>query len=186
MPEWLYVCMTLAVAVTSGWVLVEGLAVPSGEVAVKGWYMDCLPVRFRRYVGAAARWSGQYLPYLYITFKHKCFKGPPDSPHTCDLPGHSCVRKIVSYFRIYGRRKHRTIHRAAQVGLQQLKTWECWSLKDAPKQLRERYDGLIYTEANRHVCVFCGGRKKAVTCRVKDASQAYEQTLPGEAIFALA
>ena len=147
--------------------------------------MDWLPSRFRRFVGQAARWEGEFLPYLYVNIKARCYKGPAEAPHTCSVPGHSCCRKVVSYYRMYARRMNRRIHRGCQVNLEKLPSWELWSLATAPAELRRRYDLLTYSSSFRHRCVICGGRKSAVTVLVKDAGQAYEQTLPYFAVWSM-
>ena len=132
-PADLYVCMAYVAALQAGWTLLQGVDLTAAEYAARAYYLDSLPVRFRRFVGKVARWHGQFIPYLYINFKAKCFKGPIFAPHTCTTPGHSCTRKVVSYFRMYGRRLNRQIHRGCQVNLEQLPTWELWSLRTAPK-----------------------------------------------------
>ena len=63
------------------------------EFATRGWYMDGLPPRFRKYVGKAARWGGRFVAYLYVNFKAECFKGPPGSPKRAPPRGTAALEK---------------------------------------------------------------------------------------------
>ena len=80
---------------------------------------------------------------------------------------------------------NRRIHRGCQVNLEKLPSWELWSLATAPAELRRRYDLLTYSSDFRQRCVICGGRESVVLSLVKDAGQAYEQTLPHFAVWSL-
>ncbi len=53
-----------------------------------------LPARFR-YMAAPHRWAGFGLNYLYMNLKAKCFEH--GRGRTCQKPGHSCLRKVVSW-----------------------------------------------------------------------------------------
>ena len=92
------------------------------------------------------------------------------------------MRKVVSYFKIWGRKVNRIFHRAAQVVLMTLPSWAIWSLSDAPRQLRRNSDRLLYRKENKRVCICCGGPKKPGTTTTMDAGQAYEQTELSDAV----
>lgn len=64
----------------------------------------------------------------------------------------------------------------AQTILQVLPGWELWTLRDAPKELREVHKKLRYEEKYRRVCVCCGKSKPPGVTATLDAGQAYEQT----------
>lgn len=68
-----YTATVLAAALSSGWALMKGVDLDTAEFAAKGWYLDGLPVGFRRFVGQAVRGGSRIIPYLYSNFKAKCF-----------------------------------------------------------------------------------------------------------------
>ena len=49
-----YLCITLVSACQAGWTRLIDVDVTGAEYAVRGHYMDWLPLRFRRFVGQAA------------------------------------------------------------------------------------------------------------------------------------
>ena len=104
---------------------------------------------------------------------------------SCTQKGHSCGRKVVSFYRIWGRKLNRIWHRGAQTILQQLPGWEIWTLRDAPKIIRLRESKLVYVQKYRRRCIVCGKKKKAGTSTVCDAGQAYEQTMVKYAVISL-
>ena len=139
-------------------------------------------------------WSGGFLPYYYCTVKLECYGGTEahsgsdgrHKTHTCEKEGHSCMRKVVSYFHIYGRRQNRIFHRAAQQILMRVPGWESWTLRDAPAALREAERKLAYREEFRTRCAACGKKKPPGVTSTLDAGQAYEQTDLTAAVDALA
>ena len=172
------VFMSLLVA---KWVLLGNLTVKVAEYAVRQHYIDELPPRMARFLPKILSWKGSLLPYIYNTIKWKCFKGEASHPKSCTKEGHSCTRKIVSYFNTWGRDINRIYHRGAQRILEELPTHELWALKDGPRTLRRKFDRLVYLPAFENTCIFCGCKKQKATGVVQDAGQAYEQTLIGEA-----
>ena len=153
----------------AGWTILEGVNLAEAEFATRGWYMDGLPPRFRRYVGKAAHWGGRLVAYLHINFKAKCFKGPPESPKTCTTPGHSCVRKVVSYFRTFKHRENRWIHRATQTNLVATEPSEIQDLDNAPDTLRARCNDLVFEGKLRHRFIFCEKYREPVSVSGNDA-----------------
>ena len=80
--------------------------------------------------------SGVNIPYIYFTVKYRCFQGasqevctdhvPPKVPgdlgaklpsHSCVKPCHSCLRNIVSFIKVLGRKTFKKIGRAFIFGL---------------------------------------------------------------------
>ncbi|OLP76138.1 hypothetical protein AK812_SmicGene43967 [Symbiodinium microadriaticum] len=79
--------------------------------------------------------ASSVLPYTYVTIKSKCWhKGI----RLCTKPGHSCVRKIVSYARWPRRQLWRSLHRAWESILKHFgDTCDAWSLDDAARKLQQ-------------------------------------------------
>ena len=57
-------------------------------------HRELLPRRFA-YMASAHRWAGFGLNYMYMNLKAKCFTHL--GGRTCKKPGHSCLRKVVSW-----------------------------------------------------------------------------------------
>ena len=57
-------------------------------------HRELLPRRFA-YMASAHRWAGFGLNYMYMNLKAKCFTHRQG--RTCEKPGHSCLRKVVSW-----------------------------------------------------------------------------------------
>lgn len=178
-----YFALCVWMALVASWSYHPLWDLAASEFLVRKFWAVHLPPRFRRYVGVGLRWGGKFIPYFYCTVKLKCFGGAPSPDgipgvgiHTCAEPGHSYLRKVVSYFRIWGRPLNHLIHRAAQVMLMPRPTWDVWSLSDAPKLLNERYEKLAWDPKYVHRCACCGRPKKPATSVTLDASHAYEQT----------
>lgn len=121
------------------------------------------------------------IPYLYVSVKRKCYRGPKTRRRTRVKVDHSCTRKIVSFVAMYGRKRNKRFHRAGQCFLEKTPSWEVWSMKLAPEHLHKGFARLRYDERFRHVCIVCGGRKKPVSSSVCDLPQAYEQIEPPQA-----
>ena len=94
------------------------------------------------------------MPYMYNFLKAKCYQGggPDEALWSCQKAGHSCARKVTSFWRIPGRKRWKLIGR----GLLEIKSadggsWEVFSMNDVPEVLRRRVRGLR-RPANPHVC----------------------------------
>ena len=88
-------------------------------------------------------WTGN-VPYMYITIKAKCWTMTGDvCQHTCEKPGHACVRKICSWIRHPYRNWLRRVGRAARVLLLSLRFGDAVpNLKRAAPCLLERVGRL--------------------------------------------
>ena len=79
--------------------------------------------------------ASSVLPYTYVTIKSKCWH---NGIRLCTKPGHSCVRKIVSYARWPRRPLWRSLHRAWESILKHFgDTCDAWSLDDAARKLQQ-------------------------------------------------
>ncbi|CAE7774416.1 unnamed protein product [Symbiodinium necroappetens] len=118
---------------------------------------------------------GWFLPYMYGTVKAKCFGSGPDAgKHVCNKPGHSCLRRIVSYATWKARRSWRAAGRALSFIAQSvLLTDEVPSLKQARPFMAE---GLERLQPCRevHVCDRCHGPCEGLQGIVADAGQFFE------------
>ena len=157
---------------TAHWIWIRDVTPNGAEFVVRGYYSDELPPRVRRRIGKVMKNKGRFVPYAYCNIKSKCHAGPVSHPRSCTKPGHSCTRKVVSYYRMPFRRENRMVHRAAQVILERLPSHELWALKNGPRTLREKCDPLKYLKCYERKYIFCEGPKRKVTSLVTDASQA--------------
>ena len=102
-----------------------------------------------------------HLPYGYGTVKAKCFKGSFATgwQHSCEKPGHSCFRKIVSWGRCEAsvRRIFRQVSRAATIlVVKYCLGWETLSLKSSIVDLRRRIDKPLLQKATKLSHFFVG------------------------------
>ena len=128
LPKQVYQGIVLVAVATAQWTLALGVSPKTCEYAMRGYLADHAIPRLRRSIGALMRAKEAITPYLYCSFKLKCWAGEGPSRRTCTKPGHSCTRKIVSFIHLPGRRLNKRFHRAAQTLLQELPTWELLSL----------------------------------------------------------
>ena len=111
-----------------------------------GWCTQLLltfvPQSLNRLMGI--RHGGWFLPYMYTSMKAKCFgSGETAGYRTCKKPGHSCVRRIVSYAGWRARSSWRAAGRALKFVVQQVAgTDEIQSLKDARTAMEYRINRL--------------------------------------------
>ena len=101
-PAPLFCALAVWTALVAGWTLYPDISPSQAEFAVRGFWADNVPMRMRRFIGTVMAHPGTMIPYFYITVKLKCFAGSGSQLHTCTKQGHSCCRKVVSYFRIVG------------------------------------------------------------------------------------
>ena len=111
------------------------------------------------------------LPYAYAMIKAKCFT---PQGRTCLSPGHSCIRKVISFATWPKKSRWRMISRGLQIALQRgLTCWQVWTMRDAPATLRKRMSMLTRPE-DAFVCCRCGCKKAAVEATAHDAGQFFE------------
>ena len=104
--------------------------------------LSFIPHSLHRQMGIRAHhW---YLPYVYTSLKAKCFgTGDAAGHRTCQKPGHSCVRRIVSYSTWRARRAWRAVGRALSfVVIKSTSTDEINSLKEARPVMDARLERL--------------------------------------------
>jgi len=137
MPESLYLrwMAALLVADPVHWTHVDCTV---GEVRrlFRLLHWELMPVRLR-YMALPARWAGFGLNYMYMNLKAKCFGDGVG--RVCTKPGHSCMRKVVSWRSHPAVDYYRWLARAVQV---LVKSWgrayEVTSLKTAAAELRRK------------------------------------------------
>ena len=95
---------------------------------------------------------------------------------TCDRPGHSCFRNIVSFVALPGRKIFKSVGRALRTVFEVC--WSSWCFKDQARsgvELSERYNKTKNRPANEVRC--CAKCKKPMATpggTTADAGQAYE------------
>ena len=92
--------------------------------------------------------------------------------------GHSCVRKIASYFAWPAKQVWRSAHRALETIVKHFgATSHAWSLADASLQLRQ---GMRRLRSSG--CCRCGNSFSGTAGRVADAGQCFEMIQAQEAV----
>ena len=83
-------------------------------------------------------WTGSIVPHAFYTIKSKCHdQSAMRRGRTCQKPGHSCKRKIISWWHHPARPKLRAAGRAAAARIECLRvSWECTSMKNSCSDLR--------------------------------------------------
>ena len=116
---------------------------------------------------------GSFAPYMYPFVKAKCYA--ESGGHICKKLGHSCFRKVVSFYAIPWRKAWRLASRALQILV--ISTgggFSVWRLKDIIPQFKAGFAGLRPAD-EPHQCIHCQGVKYHTTMLVADAAQMYEQ-----------
>ena len=125
---------------------------------------------------------GSFAPYMYPFVKAKCYA--QSGGHTCKKVGHSCFRKVVSFYKIPWRKAWRFASRALQILVISTGAgFSVWRLKDVIPQFKV---GLARLRAadKPHQCIHCQGMKNHTTMLIADAAQMYEQVSPTRVIQA--
>ena len=83
-------------------------------------------------------WAGSIVPFTFCTIKSKCYdQSAMRRGRTCQKPGHSCMRKIISWWHHPARPQLRAAGRAAAVWIECLRmSWECANMKTSCSDLR--------------------------------------------------
>ena len=162
---------------------------PVGEVCAlyRHLHRELLPRRFA-YMASAHRWAGFGLNYMYMNLKAKCFTHRQG--RTCEKPGHSCLRKVVSWRSHPAVDYYRWLARGAQT---LVAAWgrghDVSSLKTAAAELRRKVAALSGPaggggrgEDQRPPgvghCDKCGAYMPSPAVVVADAAQMYEEVPP--------
>ncbi|CAE7634748.1 unnamed protein product, partial [Symbiodinium sp. KB8] len=142
-----------------------------------GWCTQLLltfvPQSLHRRMGI--RHGGWFLAYMYTSMKAKCFgSGATAGYRTCQKPGHSCVRRIVSYAGWRANSSWRAAGRALKFIVHQVtNTEEIQSLKDARIAMESRINRLVAACVPGQ-CDTCGRRVDCLQGVVADAGHFYE------------
>jgi hypothetical protein len=137
-------------------------------------------------LGSDTRIAWRHLPYGYPSVKKKCysgearyanfrgFVGPTSIRHTCTKAAHSCLRNIISFSCMPGKKVLRDISRAL-VHLTHLaySAWAVPNLSKAAVHVTANISAMSPCPHHRQ-CVSCGVMLTHTTLRVYDAGQAYE------------
>ena len=127
----------------------------------------------------------QLLPYVYCSIKSKCFWAGHKARRVCEQSGHSCVRKICSYWKWPRRRLWRKIHKGIDLLIKRFSPGaETWGLSDASSRLKS---GLSKLRPGARLCAChrCNCHKAPLTVVIADAGQFYEEVSPAAACNAV-
>ena len=182
LPESLYLrwMAVLLVADPVHWTHVDCTV---GEVrkAFRLLHWGLMPTRLR-YMALPSRWARFGLNYMYMNLKAKCFSDGVG--RVCAKPGHSCLRKVVSWRSHPAVDYYRWLARAVQT---LVKSWgrayEVTSLKTAAAELRRKVALLEGTEDD--LCERCGACMPTPSVLVADAAQMYEEVPPTRVVQGL-
>ena len=141
-------------------------------------YRDLLNTCLPRSLAPNLDFYAEHVPYIYPTVKYKCFGGSrmTGSIKTCDRPGHSCFRNVVSFVALPGRQIFKSVGRALRTVFEVC--WSSWCFKDQARsgaELSKRYNKTKNRPANEvHCCAKCKKPMAAPGGITADAGQAYE------------
>ena len=126
------------VCVSSTWQAVN-MSVAEAQAWFNALLTVFVPTRLKRAFGVLP--GREFLPYCYNSIKAKCFL---NGRRVCSRPGHSCMRRIVSYAQWPARKVWRQAGKALAFLLQEtLITDEVWSLKNARRDIESKIDRLL-------------------------------------------
>ncbi|CAL1165520.1 unnamed protein product [Cladocopium goreaui] len=163
-----FLMMAFFVCVSSAWCAVD-MSVEEAQAWCVALLTAFVPARLRRQFGVVpGRW---FLPYCYNSMKPKCFS---NGRRSCEKPGHSCMRRIVSYVKWPARRMWRQAGRALTFILQMtICTDEIWALNTARRDLERKMARLLPArQAGR--CDRCHGACAEIQGITADAGQFFE------------
>ena len=131
-----FLMVAFFVCVSSAWCAVD-MSVEEAQAWCVALLTAFVPARLRRQFGVVpGRW---FLPYCCNSMKPKCFS---NGRRSCEKPGHSCMRRIVSYVKWPARRMWRQAGRALTFILQMtICTDEIWALNTARRGWSRAEDG---------------------------------------------
>ena len=133
-------------------------------------HVDVCPAWARRRYSA---WTAESLPNAYINIKRKCF----DTSGCVCSKAHAHVREIIANTSFPLKTFFQELSRAIQCMIKHcgLHTWEVWSLKDAPTELKKRFDDIHPRICS---CVRCGASKPPVATFQADVNQLFKDVEP--------
>ena len=120
------------------------------------------------------------MPYLYCSVKSKCYRHAEG--RVCSKPGHSCLRKIISWRRYPARGVLRMLSKALQVlaRVTGLSGAETLSLRTSAQDVRKVWSNLRPPPGRRARCLECSARLEGSSIVVADAAQMFEALDPIE------
>ena len=129
-------------------------------------HVDACPAWARK---RASNWTVECLPHAYINIKRKCF----DASGCICRKARAHVREIIANTASPLKALFRTLSRATQCIIKHsgLHTWEVWSLKEAPSEIKRRFDSI---EPRSCSCARCGARKPQVAAFQADVNQLFK------------
>ena len=96
--------------------------------------------------------------------------------HSCKKAGHSCMRNVISFIKLPGRKAFKTVGRAARCVL--FAVWNTWAFRDQAccgADMCSRYnDTRARNKDDNTSCVKCGCAMHTPGAATADAGQAYE------------
>ena len=113
------------------------------------------------------------MPHAHCTIKSKCHdQSALRRGRTCKKPGHSCMRKIISWWHHPARPKLRAAGRATAAWIECLRvSWECSSMKTQCADLRRSLSRACKSAGGR----LCGTKLCFSTVYTADAAEFYEE-----------
>jgi len=125
------------------------------------------------------------IPIAYPTIKRKCYAAdngvltfdgrcyPSSMTHTCQKPGHSCFRHVVSFANFPGKRTFKAVGRCLRYLCHTLlATWQIENLSQSANCIVDACDAFVKNPSKK--CDACGSVMPQPTMEVFDASQTYE------------
>ena len=175
MPRWAYIqllCTFCMLAHT--WTLLT-VDVEAANAALCRKLLEILGDDLFKRVGLSMQFL--LVPYVYGTMKSKCWNA---GVKICQKSGHSCIRKIVSYFAWPKKHVWRSAHRALETIAKHFgDTRDTWSLADASERLRQ---GMHSLTSSSGTCYRCGHEFSGCAGLVADAGQCFEMIQAQEAV----
>lgn len=152
-------------------------------------HLELLPKRF--HIVDLKRWLADSLDcYDYLTWKDKCFTGPPEAARTCEKTDsqHKCIRRISARYcptKNLERRAARAVERIGQADgpgpgcVYDIppQHFQCWTCIEFLQAVTKSIEGLTLVPAYLFTCVDCGGDKEPVNLGHGDSSAMFDEVV---------
>ena len=104
---------------------------------------------------------------------------PSHTAYTCEKPGHSCMRNIMSFKQMPGRACFKRIGRAFMAALTAVAPgYGIRNLSKGKDTITKALGQQSFRHSNNFCCIKCGFRMSSPTFYTADAGQSYEMTPP--------